>query len=49
LAKIDKKVDENDYVFTFARGLVEVLDNPIELSGQEVLPGFTLDLSLVWD
>ena len=27
---------------------VEVLDNPMELSGGEVLPGFTLDLSLVW-
>ena len=27
---------------------VEVLDNPGELSGGEVLPGFILDLSTVW-
>lgn len=27
----------------------EVLDNPMELSGGEVLPGFSFDLSEVWD
>ena len=27
---------------------VEVLDNPVELFGGDVLPGFSLDLSLVW-
>jgi Uma2 family endonuclease len=27
---------------------VEILVNPLELSGELVLPGFTLDLSLVW-
>ncbi|NEO16589.1 MULTISPECIES: Uma2 family endonuclease [unclassified Moorena] len=28
---------------------VERLDNPVELSGEEVLPGFLLDLHRVWD
>ncbi len=28
---------------------VEVLDNPVSLSGEDVLPGFVLDLSEVWD
>lgn len=28
---------------------VEILDNPVELSGEEVLPGFLLDLHRVWD
>ncbi|WP_293085670.1 Uma2 family endonuclease, partial [Moorena sp. SIO3H5] len=27
----------------------EILDNPVELSGEEVLPGFLLDLHRVWD
>jgi len=27
----------------------EVLDNPVTLSGEDVLPGFALDLSEVWD
>ncbi|MGB7518210.1 MAG: Uma2 family endonuclease, partial [Spirulinaceae cyanobacterium] len=27
---------------------VEVLENPVELSGEEVLPGFVLDLSRIW-
>ncbi|NEP36121.1 Uma2 family endonuclease, partial [Moorena sp. SIO3B2] len=28
---------------------VEVLENPPELSGEEVLPGFVLNLRRVWD
>ncbi|HBE21360.1 MAG TPA: hypothetical protein DEG17_24875 [Cyanobacteria bacterium UBA11149] len=33
----------------YRRGLaVEVLDNPAELSGEEVLPGFVLSLSRIW-
>ncbi len=28
---------------------VEVLENPVELSGEEVLPGFVLDLSRIWE
>ncbi|NJL78997.1 MAG: hypothetical protein HC836_21265 [Richelia sp. RM2_1_2] len=28
---------------------VEVLDSPTSLSGEDVLPGFVLDLSIVWD
>jgi Uma2 family endonuclease len=27
---------------------VEVLDNPISLSGEEVLPGFVLSLQAIW-
>ncbi len=27
---------------------VEVLDNPTTLSGEDVLPGFVLDLTEVW-
>lgn len=27
---------------------VEVLDNPTDLSGENVLPGFVLDLQVVW-
>ena len=27
---------------------VEVLDNPVTLSGEDVLPGFVLDLTEVW-
>ncbi|EGJ32036.1 hypothetical protein LYNGBM3L_31930 [Moorena producens 3L] len=37
-------------VEVYRRGLtVEILDNPVELSGQEVLPGFFLDLHRIWD
>ncbi|MFP3670706.1 Uma2 family endonuclease, partial [Priestia sp. SIMBA_032] len=28
---------------------VEVLENPMTLSGEQVLPGFTLTLKRVWD
>ena len=28
---------------------VEVLENPVSLSGEAVLPGFTLDLKEIWD
>ncbi len=28
---------------------VEVLENPTELSGEDVLPGFVLDLRIVWE
>jgi Uma2 family endonuclease len=31
-----------------AQGEVEVLENPTELSGEEVLPGFVLNLRRVW-
>jgi Uma2 family endonuclease len=27
---------------------VEVLDNPLQVSGEKVLPGFTLDLTEIW-
>jgi Uma2 family endonuclease len=27
---------------------VEILDNPATLSGEDVLPGFVLDLQIVW-
>ncbi len=27
---------------------VEVLDNPDSLSGEDVLPGFVLDLEMIW-
>jgi Uma2 family endonuclease len=27
---------------------VEILENPIQISGEDVLPGFTLDLQIVW-
>lgn len=27
---------------------VEILDNPASLSGEDVLPGFVLDLAEVW-
>jgi Uma2 family endonuclease len=26
----------------------EILDNPTTLSGEDILPGFVLDLSLIW-
>lgn len=29
--------------------VVEVLENPVELSGEVVLPGFVLSLRRVWD
>ncbi|HBS72080.1 MAG TPA: hypothetical protein DEA79_23855, partial [Cyanobacteria bacterium UBA11153] len=28
---------------------LEVLENPTELSGEDVLPGFVLDLRIVWE
>lgn len=28
---------------------VELLDNPVELSGEKVLPGFVLDLRKIWE
>jgi Uma2 family endonuclease len=28
---------------------VEVLEDPTELSGEDVLPGFVLDLQIVWE
>ncbi len=28
---------------------VEVLESPTELSGEDVLPGFILDLQVVWE
>jgi Uma2 family endonuclease len=31
-----------------AQGEVELLENPTELSGEEVLPGFVLNLKRVW-
>ncbi|NEP48972.1 MAG: Uma2 family endonuclease [Moorea sp. SIO3C2] len=38
------------HVEVYRPGLtVEILDNPVELSGKEVLPGFLLDLHRVWD
>jgi Uma2 family endonuclease len=27
---------------------VEILDNPTTLSGEDILPGFVLDLQIVW-
>jgi Uma2 family endonuclease len=27
---------------------VEVLENPTEISGEDILPGFTLDLEIIW-
>ena len=27
---------------------VEILESPVELSGEDVLPGFVLNLQLVW-
>jgi Uma2 family endonuclease len=29
-------------------GMVEVLQSPTQVSGEDVLPGFTLDLSMIW-
>lgn len=37
-------------VYTYRPGKeVEILDDPAELSGEPVLPGFTLDLKEIWD
>jgi Uma2 family endonuclease len=27
---------------------VEVLENPTEISGEDILPGFSLDLGIIW-
>lgn len=38
------------YVEIYRLGkLVEILNNPLILSGEDVLPGFILDLQIVWD
>jgi len=43
---IDRK---NQQVEIYRQGReVEVLDNPDSLSGEDVLPGFVLDLTEVW-
>jgi Uma2 family endonuclease len=43
---IDRK---NNKVEVYRQGQeVEVLDNPTTLSGEDVLPGFVLDLTEVW-
>ena len=43
---IDRK---NRKVEIYRLGLdVEILDNPATLSGEDVLPGFVLDLTEVW-
>ena len=43
---IDRK---NRKVEIYRQGLdVEILDNPTKLSGEDVLPGFVLDLTEVW-
>jgi Uma2 family endonuclease len=43
---IDRK---NKKVEIYRQGQeVEVLDNPTTLSGEDVLPGFVLDLTEVW-
>ncbi|NES98819.1 MAG: Uma2 family endonuclease, partial [Desertifilum sp. SIO1I2] len=43
---IDRK---NRQVYVYRLGVaVECLDNPATLSSEEVLPGFTLDLSKIW-
>ncbi|MGM9499264.1 Uma2 family endonuclease [Desertifilum tharense IPPAS B-1220] len=43
---IDRK-NRQVYLYRLGRA-VEFLDNPATLSGEEVLPGFTLDLSKIW-
>lgn len=44
---IDKK---NRKVEVYRQGRdVEVLDNPTKVSGEDVLPGFILDLTEVWE
>lgn len=40
----------NRQVEVYRRDLdVDVLDRPSEVSGEDVLPGFTLNLKRVWD
>lgn len=50
-AKLGWLIDpQNRKVEIYRQGLeVEVLDNPAELSGEEVLPGFVLNMRRVWD
>lgn len=43
---IDRK---NRFLEVYRQGFdVEILDNPASLSGEDVLPGFVLDLAEVW-
>jgi Uma2 family endonuclease len=43
---IDRK---NCYVEIYRYGqVVEILNNPVTLSGEDILPGFVLDLNIVW-
>lgn len=39
--------DKQVYVYT-PDGQVELLENPVELSGEPVLPGFVLNLEDIW-
>lgn len=40
---------DNRYVEIYRAGLdVEVLQSPLQLSGEDILPGFVLNLDLVW-
>lgn len=40
---------QNKRVEVYRRGqAVQILDNPVEVSGEDVLPGFVLDLKRVW-
>jgi Uma2 family endonuclease len=34
-------------IYRFGKA-VEVLENPTEISGEDILPGFTLDLDIIW-
>jgi Uma2 family endonuclease len=43
---IDRK-NRRVYIYR-PNGSVEVLDNPSRLRGEDVLPGFVLDLSTIW-
>lgn len=44
---IDRK---NKKVGIYRQGRdVEVLDNPVSLSGRNILPGFVLDLTELWN
>jgi Uma2 family endonuclease len=40
--------DRQVEIYRFAREASEVLSAPMTLSGEDVLPGFTLDLSPIW-
>jgi Uma2 family endonuclease len=49
-ARLGRLIDpQNRRVEIYRRGVaVEVLENPPDLSGEEVLPGFVLNLTRVW-